>query len=136
MLKTFTLNNRVDEQLSDTAGTIVFSVTDENNVERKIFADTFLDENHVPQGVTASNKRELPLVEGLFRMDIGETTSIDFTLFNKTFKRDVNKTPNQVAHDEVLKMEKEGNSLLNSLRGKAGKLFKSKKEKKTEAVAS
>lgn len=131
MLKTFTLDNRVDEQLSDTAGTVIFSITDEAGVAREIFADTFLDENQAPQGVTASNKRELPLVEGLFRMEVGEETTIDFTLFNNTFSRKDDKTPNQTAHDEVLKMIKE-----NSLLGRVSKLFKFKKSKTKEAVAS
>ena len=132
MLKTFTLENRVDEKLSDTSGTVIFSVTDENNVARDILAETFLDENQAPQGVTASNKRELPLVEGLFRMEIGETTEIDFTLYNETFSREDNKTSNQVAHDEVIKMQKEGSVL-----GKIGKLFKfGKKNIEEEAVAS
>ena len=132
MLKTFTLEGRVDEQLSDTSGTVIFRVTDENNITRKIFADTFLDGNQVPQGVTASNKRELPLVEGLFRMDIGETTEIDFTLYNNTFNRVDNKTSNQVAHDEVLKMQKE-----SSLLGKVGKIFKfGSKKVEEEAITS
>ena len=123
MLKMFTLDNRVDQQLSDTAGTVVFHVTDEAGNSRKIFADTFLDENQVPQGVTASNKRELPLVEGLFRMEIGETTTIDFTLYNKTFNRNKNKTVNQIALDEVLKAQED-----SSLLAKAGKLFKFNKK--------
>ena len=86
----------------------------------------------MPQGVTASNKRELPLVEGLFRMEIGEKTTIDFTLYNKTFNRDDDKTSNQIAHDEVLKMQKE-----NSLLGKVGKIFKfGNKKDEEEAIPS
>jgi len=132
MLKTFTLESRVDEQLSNTSGTVIFRVTDENNITRDISADTFLDENHVPQGVTASNKRELPIVEGLFRMEIGESTTIDFTLYNKTFNREDNKTSNQIAHEEVLKMQKE-----NSLLGKVRKLFKfGNKKVEEEAIPS
>ena len=121
MLKMFTLNNRIDQHLSETTGSVVFHVTDEYGNSRKIFADTYLDENQVPQGVTANNKRELPLAEGLFRMEIGETTTIDFTLYNKTFSRKKNKTLNQIAHDEVLKMQAE-----DSLLAKAGRLFKFK----------
>ena len=131
MLKTYTLENRVDEKLSDTSGTVIFSVIDENNISREILADTFLDENQTPQGVTASNKRELPLVEGLFRMEIGETTTIDFTLYNDTFNRDNDKTSNQVAHDEVKKMQKE-----NSLLAKIENLFKFGKKNKEEAITS
>ncbi len=134
MLKTFTLDNRVDEKLSDTSGTVIFSITDEHGVSRDIFAKTFLDENQIPQGVTASNKRELPLVEGLFRMEIGELTTIDFTLYNETFKRDINKTPNQIAYDEIIASQKK-----NSLLSKAAELFKvklKKKNKEEEAVTS
>ena len=123
MLKTFTLENRVDEKLSDTSGTVIFSVIDENDTARKIFADTFLDESQVPRGVTASNKRELPLVEGLFRMEIGETTTIDFALYNETFSRKINKTVNQVAHDEIVKMQNE-----YSLLGKFRKVFTTEKK--------
>lgn len=134
MLKTFTLDNRVDEQLSDTSGTVIFTITDEDGVSRDVFAKTFLDENQIPQGVTASNKRELPLVEGLFRMEIGELTTIDFTLYNKTFKRDINKTPNQIAYDEIIASQKK-----NALLGRIGDLFRSKfkaKDKEEEAVTS
>ena len=127
MLKMYTLNNRVDQQLSDTAGTVIFHVTDENGESRKIFADTYLDENQVPQVVTASNKRELPLVEGLFRLEIGESTTLDFTLYNKTFSRKQDKTANQIAYDEVLKMQEE-----NYLLTKAGKIFKFNKKKAAE----
>jgi len=130
MLKTFLLNNRVDKQVSDSAGTVVFSITDENGISRDITADTFLDENQIPQGVTASNKRELPLVEGLFRMEVGELTTIDFTLYNKTFKRDINKTPNQIAYDEIINSQKK-----SSLLSKIENFFKSKK-KVEDPVAS
>ena len=132
MLKTYTLYDRFDEQLSDTAGTVTFSVTDENSDNRNISAETFLDENHVPQGITASNKRELPLVEGLFRLEVGEKTTIDFTLYNNTFNREDNKTSNQVAHDEVMRMQREG-----SLLGKIGRIFTfSKRKPDKEAVTS
>jgi hypothetical protein len=119
MLKTFTLDNRIDEKLSDTEGTVIFFITDENGQSRKVFGDTFLDESGVPQGVTAGNKRELPLVEALFRMDVDESTEIDFTLFNKVFNREINKTKNQVAFDTVLEMEKE-----KGLLHKLGKVLK------------
>jgi hypothetical protein len=65
-------------------------------------------------------------------MEIGETTSIDFTLYNETFSRDADKTSNQIAHDEVLKMQKE-----NSLYGKIKKLFSfRKKNNEEEAITS
>jgi len=131
MLKTYTLENRIDEINTNTTGTVTFSVIDENGISRTIIADTFLDENKSPQGVTASNKRELPLVEGLFRMEVGETTTIDFTLYNDTFNRENNKTSNQVAFDEVKRMQQE-----NSFFGKIEKLFKFGKKSRDEAITS
>lgn len=119
MLKTFTLDNRIDEKISDTEGTVAFFITDENGHSRKVIGDTHLDEDGVPQGVTAGNKRELPLVEALFRMDIDESTEIDFTLYNKTFNRETDKTDNQAAYDTVLEMEKE-----KGLLHKLGKVLK------------
>ncbi len=129
MLKTYTLNNRVDEQLSPSSGKVIFHVTDELGDERKIAADTFLDENKLPQGVTASNKRELPLVEGLFRMELGETTTIDFDSYNTCYDREQNKTCNQVAYDEVLKMKKEQRFFY-----KLGQLFKASPKNQSTAA--
>ena len=107
MLKTFTLNERIDEKLSATEGRVSFSVTDENGYSREITGTTFLDSQGVPQGVTAENKRELPIIEALFRMKINELTEIDFTPYNNIFDRDNDKTLNQVAYEKVLEMEKE-----------------------------
>lgn len=107
MLKTFTLNERVDHQVSDTEGTVTFSITDELGVSRVISGKTFLNEKHVPQGVSSENKRELPLIEALFRLEINESVEVEFEHYNKLYFRDVDKTINQIAYEKALEMEKE-----------------------------
>ncbi len=108
MLKTFTLIKREDNLLSDKAGTVNFTIMDENSDTRVISGATFLDENKHPQGVTSENKRELPLIEGLFRLELNESIEIEFEHYNKLFDRDSDKTANQVAYDKILEMQKEG----------------------------
>ena len=107
MLKTFTLDERVDHQVSDTEGSVTFSITDDLGVSRVISGTTFLNENHVPQGVSSTNKRELPLIEALFRLEINESVEIEFEHYNKLYNRDLDKTINQIAYEKVLEMEKE-----------------------------
>lgn len=107
MLKTFTLDNRKEQQLTATKGSIAFHITDESGDSRVITGSTFLDENKVAQGVSSENKRELPLIEGLFRLELGESTEIEFDHYNEVFDRDTNKTVNQVAYDTVKEIEKE-----------------------------
>ena len=115
MLKTFTLNKREDQQTSDTAGTATFTITDELGVTRTVSGTTFLDENKHPQGISTKHKRELPLIEGLFRLELDESIEIEFEYFNKLFDRDSNKTVNQVAYDKVLEMQKEDKLLYKIL---------------------
>ena len=127
MLKTFTLDKREDHQVSDVAGTVTFTITDEHGDTRVITGTTFLDENQQPQGVTSENKRELPLIEGLFRLELKETIEIEFEYYNKLFDRDMNKTANQIAYDKVLRMQKE-----QKLWYKLISLFKKAKSPKTD----
>ncbi len=107
MLKTFTLINREDTTTSDTSGTVSFTISDENNDTRIIEGITFLDDNKLAQGVSSQNKRELPLIEGLFRLELNESIEIEFDHYNKLFDRDSDKTANQMAYDKVLEMKKE-----------------------------
>lgn len=107
MLKTFTLNERVDHQISDTEGTVTFAITDELGVSRVISGKTFLNEKQIPQGISAENKRELPLIEALFRLEINEPVEIEFEHYNKLYNRELDKTINQIAYEKALEMEKE-----------------------------
>lgn len=107
MLKKFTLNKRNEKKLSDTRGTIEFHISDEMGNNRIVSGTTFLNEDKVAQGIATKNKRELPLIESLFRMKIGDTIDLEFEAYNKVYYRDLDKTINQLAYDTVLEMEKE-----------------------------
>ena len=107
MLKQFVLNKREEEILSDTQGTIKFYISDELGNERVVTGSTFINEEKVAQGISTDNKRELPLIESLFRMEIGEAIDVEFEAYNKVYYRDLDKTINQLAYDTVLEMEKE-----------------------------
>ena len=107
MLKTFTLDKREEEQLSDHKGVMHFYITDENGDSRVITGSTYLDENQVAQGISSENKRELPLIEGLFRLEIGEQIDIEFDYYNANYDRSTDKTVNQLAFEKVQQMEKE-----------------------------
>jgi len=120
MLKTFILNSREEKILKDTQGTISFNITDENNDTRVVTGTTFLDKDGVAQGISSESKRELPLIEGLFRLKVKESIEIEFDYFNEVFDRDTNKTVNQIAYETVKEMDKE-----KSLLYRLTKLFKS-----------
>lgn len=109
MLKQFTLNKREEEKISETHGKMSFFITDENGNDRVVTGTTFLNEDQVAQGISSKNKRELPLIEGLFRLEIGEVIDVEFESYNKVYYRDLDKTVNQLAYDTVLEMEKEKN---------------------------
>lgn len=107
MLKTFTLDNKEEEQVTMTQGVMVFHITDENGDSRTVSGSTFLNADRVAQGISSENKRELPLIEGLFRLELGESIEIEFEYYNEDYDRETNKTINQVALDTVMEMEKE-----------------------------
>jgi len=109
MIKQFTLNKREEKKISDTEGTMSFYITDENGNDRVVTGTTYLNENQVAQGISSKNKRELPLIESLFRLEIGEVIEVEFEPYNKVYYRDLDKTVNQLAYDTVLEMEKEKN---------------------------
>lgn len=133
MLKTFTLDKRVDIQVSETEGTVTFHITDENGDSRKLSASTFLDEDKLPQGVTTEHKRELPLIEGLFRLELDESIEIEFKHYNDAYNRELDKTVNQIAYDKVLEMQKEKKLLFQI--GKFFRRFKLTAEKEQSTTA-
>lgn len=122
MLKKFILKKREEEQLTDTQGTMSFHIDDENGISRVVTGVTYLNEEKIAQGITTDNKRELPLIEGLFRMKVDEVIDVEFDAYNKMYLRDLDKTVNQVAYDTVLEMEKEKKLLY-----RLGKLISSNK---------
>lgn len=107
MIKTFTLQKIEEEHISATEGTMTFHLTDENGDSRTVTGSTFLNEDKVAKGISSVNKRELPLIQNLFEMDVKETIDLEFKYFNDVYDRDSDKTVNQVAYEKVLKMQKE-----------------------------
>ena len=107
MLKKYTLIKREEECLTETEGRISFHISDENGISRIVTGVTFLNEYKIAQGISTDNKRELPLIECLFRMELDETIDVEFDAYNKMYDRDVDKTVNQKAYDTVLEMEME-----------------------------
>lgn len=107
MIKTFTLDKIEEKQISATEGTMTFHLTDEHGDSRCVTGATFLGENKVAKGITTENKRELPLIQNLFEMDVKESIDLEFKYFNDVYDRDVDKTVNQVAYEKVLEMQKE-----------------------------
>ena len=88
MFKYFTIENIVDEQISETEGKRAFHLVDELGEKRIVWGTTLLDEDQYPVSIQASKKREHPLIECLFRSEIKEKISIEFTQYNAIFKRD------------------------------------------------
>lgn len=123
MIKTFTLNKIEEEQVSDTAGTMTFYLTDENGDSRIVSGTTFLDKNKQAKGISSSHKRELPLIQNLFEMEVNETIDLEFKYYNNIYDRASDKTVNEVAYEKALEMQKEGKFLsriLDFLCGKSG----------------
>lgn len=107
MIKTFSLDKIEETQLSDKKGTMIFHLTDENGNSRQVTGLTFLDANKVAKGIASVNKRELPLIQNLFEMEINETIDLEFKYFNDLYDRKSDKTVNQIACETALEMEKE-----------------------------
>lgn len=126
MIKKFTLNKIEETQTSDTKGSIKFFLTDENGNERSVTGSTFLDESKKAKGVSSKNKRELPLIQNLFEMDINETIELEFKYFNKVYDRDADKTINEVACEKALLMQKEDKLLYRIINFLCGKKSENK----------
>ena len=107
MLKTFTLLEKDHVQNSEHHGTMSFLFKDELGNERKVVGETYLGDDHKPRGISSSNKRELPLIEDMLHLDVGETVEIEFDAYNNVYNRELDKTINQVAYDKVLEMQTE-----------------------------
>ena len=107
MLKKFMIEKIVEEQVTDTTGTIVFHLADENGDPRRIHGKTFLDENKKAQGVTTDSIRELPLMESLFSNRDKKIVEVEFDHFNKVYDRELDCTINQKAYEAVLSMQNE-----------------------------
>lgn len=107
MLKTFTLIKKDHVQESEHHGTMTFLFKDELGNERIVEGDTYLGDDKKPRGISSSNKRELPLIEDMLHLDVGESVEIEFDAYNSVYNRELDKTINQIAYDKVLKMQTE-----------------------------
>ena len=107
MLKKFMIEKIDHEQVTDTAGKMVFHLADEAGQCRTVSASTFLNEDKEPQGVSTDNIRELPLIEGLFSNRHKKMIEVEFDHFNKAYNRETDQTINQMAYEAVLQMEQE-----------------------------
>jgi len=121
MIKTFTLIKIEEKQVSDTAGTMTFHLTDENGDSRTVSGTTFLDENQNARGISSPHKRELPLIQNLFEMEVDETIDLEFKYYNNIYDRESNKTVNEVAYEKALEMQKEDKLLSRILDFLCGK---------------
>ena len=102
MLKTFTLDRIVDEQLTETEGKRTFHITDETGFTRTVWGTTLLNENKQVVSIAANKKREHPLIQCLADAVLKETISIEFTQYNAVFGRD-DRDPSKQTIDDIAK---------------------------------
>jgi len=83
MHKEFRIKKIEQEQLTDTTGSIVFHIVDENGYERTVNGSTFLNADNEAQAVSTESIRELPLIENLFSNRHKERIEVEFENFNR-----------------------------------------------------
>lgn len=84
MKKTFTIHDITRKEISPGKGSMVWFLTDEKGLPRKVNAITDVDKDGVVHGVNAVYSRETPLVTTLMYRDVGDEFSIDFSSFNNS----------------------------------------------------
>ena len=82
MIKTFVVHAVKATQTSPGKGLIIWLLTDENRIPRKVLGITDTDENGVVKAVKPIYSREAPLVEALTPLVRGDLVTIDFRPFN------------------------------------------------------
>ena len=107
MLKKFMIEKVDHQQITDTTGSIVFHLADENGECRTVSGSTFLNENKEPQGVSTESIRELPLIESLFSNRDKKMIEVEFDYFNEVYDRETDQTINQAAYKAVIEMQNE-----------------------------
>ena len=106
MLKTFTLEKVVDEQLTETEGKRIFHLTDENGEKRTVWGSTLLNDNQQPISISTNKKREYPLIQCLFNSKIQDKIKIEFTQYNSVFNRKSMADVQQTVEDIMKEMKK------------------------------
>ncbi|WP_298607259.1 hypothetical protein [uncultured Thiothrix sp.] len=84
MIKTFLVHAVKATQTSPGKGQIVWLVTDENRVPRKVVGITDTDDQGVVKAIKPIYNRESPLVEALTPLVRGDLVTVDFRPFNLT----------------------------------------------------
>jgi len=87
MIKTYTLVDREEQQISDFEGKMIFHLEDENGDKRTVWGLTALDDELNAIDITALRNREHPLIQCLFLTNVGEQINIEFTQYNDVFER-------------------------------------------------
>lgn len=106
MLKTFTLEKIVDEQLSETEGKRTFHLTDENGDKRTVWGSTLLNEQQTPVSISTNKKPEYSLIQGLFDTKIKDSITIEFTQYKTVFDRKSMSDVQQTVEDIMKEMQK------------------------------
>ncbi|MGB0845950.1 MAG: hypothetical protein ACPGSM_04455 [Thiolinea sp.] len=83
MKKTFTVHAVHHKEVSPGKGSIIWLLSDEKGLPRKITAITDIDDKGVIDNMQAVYKREIPLVERLHSSEKGESFTIDFSIYNQ-----------------------------------------------------
>lgn len=107
MIKTFTLEKIVQQNISATKGMMTYHITDELGTTRTVSGTSVLDENQNIKAINPLHKRELPLIDTLSHLQEQDKFSLDFSTYNKYFNRETNKTINQEAYESVMMMSAE-----------------------------
>ena len=87
MIKTFSLKKIEHKIVTPRKGMLTYHVVDENNVARKVACITLLNRKKEIKNRKAGYKREIPLMDALSGLQPGQNITVDFSHFNKTFKR-------------------------------------------------
>lgn len=82
MIKTFLIHAVKSTQTAPGKGLIIWLVTDENRIARKVLGVTTTDEQGVIKTVKPVYSRETPLVAALTPLVRGDMVTIDFRPFN------------------------------------------------------
>lgn len=83
MIKTYTIHSATCKEISPGKGSVIWLLSDEQGVPRKVSGIAELDAKGAATSIQAIYSRETPLIEMLQRRQVNETFTIDFSDFNK-----------------------------------------------------
>ncbi|MCK5727418.1 MAG: hypothetical protein KAH22_11420 [Thiotrichaceae bacterium] len=112
MIKRFTLKKIEHKIISKKKGMLTYIVVDENNTQRTVASVTSLDRRGEIKSRKAVYKREIPLVDALTGLALNQSLTVDFSDFNKTFKRSKVINRGSAYHGDTLLSAISGSNLL------------------------